>query len=65
MSRCPCCGTTATMIKPLGIQRDWRGDPALILYNCDGCHTTRSIPWAEAPLWLLAEAVEAERRRVA
>ena len=44
----PCsCGHTDPAPPIIGIQLDYYYAPALILWNCRACGSTRGIPWAE------------------
>ena len=57
---CQCCGTPRPMSpKIIGIQRDLKDEPALILFNCP-CGTTRAVKWAHASRAQRVEAFLAE-----
>ena len=60
---CACCGTPQP-ISPeiIGIQRDLKDEPALILWNCP-CKTTRAIRWGDATRGQRVEAFMAEMAR--
>jgi len=45
---CPCGYPTPPVLPIVGVQLGPTDEPALILWNCPGCGTTRSIPWAKA-----------------
>ena len=57
------CGLTTADPRPVGIQRDYKDWPALILWNCASCGSTRAIPVEKASRALLEEAHEIDYAR--